>query len=127
MVPARFRLPLRRLLLVASLLALTPATGMALCVGAGGHMAIELIPEDCGRSEPGARAECATECHDCEDTPLSIGFARGAQVRYDAHAFAAVVPMPAFAELRIDLGACIASSSPPCAPSLSPRPAQLRC
>lgn len=91
-------------------------------------MAIELIPGDCGLSEhPGAPPECAAECRDCEDIPLSIGFARGTASRYETPAFDGLERMPSFGILANDLGACTASSAPPRAPTLSPRPAQLRC
>ncbi len=61
---------LRRLMLAAGILALTPATGTALCLGELGHVTLELVDQACFPTGPGADA-CATECEGCEDIPLA--------------------------------------------------------
>jgi hypothetical protein len=89
-----FRSLLGPLLLLASLLALLPVAGTALCLGDRGHVSIELIGTDC--AETGNDAACMSECQECEDIPLSVGIAKGTAFRYEAPLVAALLgPSPA--------------------------------
>ena len=74
-------------MLLASLVSLVPAAGVALCLGEQGHVAIELIAERCNPSEV---APCDTECRDCEDIPLTIGLGERVPVRQELQGLASV-------------------------------------
>jgi hypothetical protein len=119
-----FRSLLRPLLLVASLLALLPVAGTALCLGDRGHVSIELIGTDC--AEAGNDAACMSDCHDCEDIPLSVGIAKGTASRYEAPLAGVLLsPVPA-----LDLEHIAATPAPHATIEPAPRSiriAPLRC
>jgi len=77
-------------MLLASLVSLVPAAGIALCLGEQGHVAIELIAESCDPSEVAPSGPCDTECRDCEDIPLSIGLGERVTLRLEFQGFSTV-------------------------------------
>jgi hypothetical protein len=77
-------------MLLASLVSLVPAAGIALCLGEEGHVAIELIAERCDPSEVAPGGPCDTECRDCEDIPLSIGLGERITLRHEFQGFSSV-------------------------------------
>ena len=77
------------MLVLAVVLALVPASGLALCVAESGHVALELVGTACA---PGTDADCMSECQDCDDTPLSVATAHKAPTQDGPDA----VDVPAF-------------------------------
>ena len=77
-------------MLLASLVSLVPAAGIALCLGEEGHVAIELIAERCEPSEIAPGGPCDIECRGCEDIPLSIGLGERVTVRQEFQGLSSV-------------------------------------
>ena len=106
------------MLLLAAVLALFPASGLALCVADSGHVALELAGTSCGQV---GDATCMTASDDCKDTPLSVGSAQ----RTPTQAVTAPTLLPAAPVLAITLETPVAAAALPT--NLASRSPLLRC
>jgi hypothetical protein len=122
---------LRRLMLAAGLVALMPATGTALCLGELGHVAIELVDQECSPPESGgAGGSCATECTGCEDIPLSLDVADRVASRdelSDGTSVAALLSTTILSGIPIASTIAATRLSALASPPSRRRPALLRC